>query len=843
MTSKRKINVEMLRELMNNPHCIRNMSVIAHVDHGKSTLTDSLLAANELIAQADVGNKRGTDIGKVEQEKGITIKSTGVSLLYDTSETFFKHPSGIEQFLVNLIDSPGHVDFSSEVTAALRLTDGALVLVDCVEGACVQTETVLRQALAERIKPVLAINKLDRAFLELQLSSEEIYNNFCQWISDVNNVIQTYEDEAMGDLLVAPEKGTVAFSAGRQGWAFTLRDFARMYAKKFSISEDKLMEKLWGENYYDPEAKRWTSNSTSASGKRLTRGFCQFILDPIAKIFKTCMDNNIEELDQLITKGLNIRVSADEKEKLQGKDLLKVVMQRWLPASRSLLEMIATHLPSPVQAQKYRVELLYRGPMDDETANAIRNCDPNGPFVMYISKLIPTKDNSRFYAFGRVFSGTASAQKVTIMGNNYDPGSKTDLYVDKSIQRVVLMMCGKAEAIDSVPCGNTCGLVGVDTFLTKSGTVASSKESFPIINMKYSVSPVVRVAVAPKNPADIARLVEALKKLSKTDSLVQCTVEPTGEHIVACAGELHMEICLGELRDIMGQSPIVVSDPVVSLRETVIETSSQVCLSKSPNNHNRLYAIAEPLGEQLVLALESKSLDVHGDAKEVARKLVSEHGWNPDFSKKIWAFGPETRDTNAIVDGTRGVQYMNEIRDNVVGGFQEACRRGVLADEELRGVRFTLMDATLHGDTIHRGGGQIIPATRRVFNASLLTASPRLMEPIYTVDVQCPQSAVHTVYEVLNMRRGSVVEEMSRPGTTQFNLKGYLPVLESFGFTEALRAATSGSAFPQLVFDHWSVLDSDPMEEGRARELIRASRRRKGLDADIPPLDRFLDKL
>jgi len=819
------------------------MSVIAHVDHGKSTLTDSLLAANELIAQSDVGNKRGTDIGKVEQEKGITIKSTGVSLLYDTTETSFKDPNGIEQFLINLIDSPGHVDFSSEVTAALRLTDGALVLVDCVEGACVQTETVLRQALQERIKPVLAINKLDRAFLELQLSNEEIYSNFVKWISDVNNVISTYEDEIMGDLRVVPEKGTVAFSAGRQGWAFTLRDFARMYAKNGGMSEDRLMEKLWGENYYDPETKKWTSSSTSASGKTLQRGFCQFILDPISQIFKTCMDNNLEELDRLIGK-LKIRVSSEEKEKFSGKDLLKIVMQRWLPASQSLLEMMATHLPSPIEAQKYRVELLYRGPMDDDTASAIRNCDPNGPFVMYIAKLIPTKDGSRFYAFGRVFSGTASAQKVTIMGNNFEPGTKTDLFVDKSVQRVVLMMCGKAEAIDSVPCGNTCGLVGIDAFLTKSGTVASHKDSFPIINMKYSVSPVVRVAVAPKNPAEIHRLVEALKKLSKIDSLVQCTVEPTGEHVVACAGELHMEICLGELREILGQSQIVVSDPVVSVRETVTAGSSQVCLAKSPNGHNRLYAVAEPLGENLVVALENKIVSVHGDAKELSKKLCSEFDWNPDFSKKIWSFGPETRETNCIVDATRGIQYMNEIRDNVVAGFQETCRRGVLCDEELRGVKFVLTDATLHADTIHRGGGQIIPATRRVLNAALLTASPRLMEPIYAVEVSCPQQAVHTVYEVMNMRRGSVVEEVARPGTSQFNLKGFLPVLESFGFTEALRAATSGTAFPQLVFDHWNVLEWDPMQEGKARDLVRAARRRKGLpDADIPPLERFLDKL
>jgi len=149
------------------------------------------------------------------------------------------------EFLINLIDSPGHVDFSSEVTAALRVTDGALVVVDTVEGVCVQTETVLRQALGERIKPVVIINKVDRALLELQVSKEDLYQNFSRVIESVNVVISTYYDKALGDCQVYPEKGTIAFGSGLHGWAFTIRQFATRYAKKFGVDKSKMMERLW----------------------------------------------------------------------------------------------------------------------------------------------------------------------------------------------------------------------------------------------------------------------------------------------------------------------------------------------------------------------------------------------------------------------------------------------------------------------------------------------------------------------------------------------------------------------------------------------------------------------
>jgi elongation factor 2 len=835
--------MEQMREIMDKPNNIRNMSVIAHVDHGKSTLTDSLVAAAGIIALEDAGNVRLTDTRQDEKDRGITIKSTGISLYFEMPSDYELPPkSDGTKFLINLIDSPGHVDFSSEVTAALRVTDGGLVVVDVVEGVCVQTETVLRQALGERIVPVLTINKLDRGFLELQLEPESMYQNFVRVIENANVIMATYKDELMGDVEVFPEKGTVAFSAGLQGWAFTLNKFGRMYAKKFGVDKAKMASRLWGDNFFDSETKKWVTKPVSASGKPLSRAFCKFILEPIEQIFKACMSQDMEKLDKYL-KVVYVTLNTEERT-YQQKRLLKCVMQRWLPADEALLEMMVLNLPSPAKAQRYRVENLYTGPMDDPTATAIRNCNPNGPLVMYVSKMVPTSDKGRFFAFGRVFAGTiVGGQKVRILGPNFEVGKKEYLYV-KNVQRIVIMMGRRTEPVDSVPVGNTCALVGVDQFIAKTGTLVTEEESYPLVSMKFSVSPVVRVAVEPKNPSDLPKLVEGLKRLSKSDPLVQCSIEESGEHIVAGAGELHLEICIKDLQDdYMGGAPLIVSEPVVSFRETVIEESSIMALSKSPNKHNRLYVKCLPLPEELSTAIDNGQITPRDDPKVRARKLAEEFGWDPTEARKIWAFGPNTNGPNVLVDVTKGVQYLNEIKDSVVAALQWVTKEGVLTQENMRGIRFNIYDVVLHADAIHRGGGQIIPTARRAFYAAQLTAQPRLMEPIFLVEIQCPQAVVGGIYAVMNKRRGQIIEEQQRPGTPLTNVKAYLPVSESFGFTADLRSNTSGQAFPQCVFDHWKVVPGSPFEDGGAQKMVLATRKRKGLAEEIPPLDRFLDKL
>jgi len=418
--------VDQIREIMGEADQIRNMSVIAHVDHGKSTLTDSLIAKAGIIAGDKAGEVRATDTRADEKERGITIKSTGVSLYFETDIVDQKTT---RPYLINLIDSPGHVDFSSEVTAALRVTDGALVVVDYVEGVCVQTETVLRQALGEKIKPVLFVNKIDRGILELQVDGETMYQNFQRVIENANVIISTYECDDMGETQqVDPTNGTVAFGSALFGWAFTLTRFARVYAEKFKLDVAKLMQKLWGDNYFSPAKKQFTTDAAGPDGTELPRCFVQFIMKPIIMLIRNVMDGQLDNVWKMLD-NLQIVLTTEQKER-RLKDLMKIIMQKWINAAEALLEMIIMKLPSPRKAQKYRAAYLYEGPVDDPCGQSIANCDKNGPLMVFISKMVPTSDGGRFYAFGRVFAGTvATGQKVRIMGPNYKPGSKNDLNV------------------------------------------------------------------------------------------------------------------------------------------------------------------------------------------------------------------------------------------------------------------------------------------------------------------------------------------------------------------------------------------------------------------------------
>jgi elongation factor 2 len=388
---------------MQQPERIRNISIIAHVDHGKTALTESLAHVH-------------MDVGE-EKERGITIKSAAVTLPLSRLEYDEEEQKELKrEYLINLIDSPGHVDFSSEVTAALRITDGAICVVDCIEGAKTQTETVLRQAILELVKPVLFLNKIDRIWLEKHLSLPETYKLFRDTIESTNAICETYKDDVLGDIEMNPCKGNVGFGSGFFGFGFTLTHFANMYCSQFGLSPKSVAKKLWGNRAFDKSRRKWVK-VTSVDESHLN-GFCEYVLRPIQVLHDSIMSEQTETYLPIISAlGLNI-TSAELNKCSKPKEVLGLVMSRWLPAKNCVLDLCADHLPSPLVAQRYRIPRLYTGPLDTEEAKDMRLCNADGALSMYVSKMIPNeKDPGRFVAFGRVFSGTVKrGQELRILG-------------------------------------------------------------------------------------------------------------------------------------------------------------------------------------------------------------------------------------------------------------------------------------------------------------------------------------------------------------------------------------------------------------------------------------------
>ncbi|KAF5302988.1 hypothetical protein FQA39_LY19050 [Lamprigera yunnana] len=820
--------------VMGKKENIRNVSVIGHFDHGKTTLADFLVSKAGIISEHRAGESRYLDTRRDEQERCMSMKYIAISLLVKLenqnsvtvtdSDRCENEENG---FLINLIDTPGHTDFTAEVTCALRITDGVLVVIDCVAGICLQTEIVLRQALAERLKPILFINKMDRALLELKFEPEQLYQTFKHIVEHFNQLILSFGDytTSMGNVTVDPCKGSVGFGCGLHGWVFTLKKYAEMYSKKFKIDVTKLTTYLWGENFFNWNAKKWEKQKEPEN----ERAFCMYVLDPIYKVFD-CVMNKKADIKQMLFKiGIDVKnIDMDKDEK----SILKVIMHAWLPAEDALLQMIVVHLPSPAVAQEYRMGMLYVGSNDDINALAIKNCDPMGPLIMYISKMVPISDEGRFYAFGRVFSGkVTTGMKVHVMVPNNISG-KNDVFY-QTIEKTVLMMGRDIETIEEVPPGNICGLFGVDQYLLKTGTITTLKNAHNIKAMRFTVLPLIKVGVEPIEPCDLPNLIEGLKRLSKSDPVVQCITEESGKHIITGVGELHLEICLKDLED-HACVPIKKSNTFVSCCESVSAESTQICLSQSPNKHNSFYMKAYPMPDGLAEDIDNGVVGLHNEY------LRQKYDFKEQEVSKIWSFGPHHTGPNILLDCTKELKYLDAVKEHVITGFQWGTREGVLADENLRGVRFNLFDGAIHCDNMRRHPGQIICAIRKCIIASYLTAAPRIMEPIYQCEIQCPKTIVDDISNILTKRRSKIFSQREIVGTPNYVIKAYLPINDSSEFAADVCYNTRGQAVSQCTFHHWKIFPGDPMKpSSKAYNIVQNIRKQK----DLPDLNEYLHKL
>jgi len=713
---------------------IRNFGVIAHVDHGKTTMSDSLLAASGIISPSVAGQALALDSMKLEQNRQMTIRGANVTLFYENEG---------KEYVINMIDTPGHIDFTGRVTRALRAIDGVVVVSDSVEGIMTQTETVTRQALEERVRPVLYINKIDRLVKELRLDPPAMQKWLSNIIAEFNRLVDIYaEPELKEKWKVSIQGNSVAFGSAKDRWGFNFK-----VAQKKGVSF---------KDVYDA----YTSD------------------DP---------------------------------------GMIKTLAER-APLHEAVLGMVVQHHPPPHVAQRYRIPKIWPGDLESALGKSLLSCDEKGPAVMMVTTINVDPQAGRV-ATGRLFSGTVKDGDEIYLIDAKRPGK---------VQSVNIYMGNTREVVSMLPAGNIPALLGLDYAV--AGETISTVKSIPAFeSIKYVSEPVVTIAVEPKHPKDLPKLVEALRRITVEDpNLIVKINEESGETLMAGMGVLHLEIATSLLQE--AGLNITTTQPLINYRET-IRTKAGPIMSKSPNKHNKIFMRIESLGDEIIELIRNGQIKEDMDKKEMAR-ILREKGWNADEARNVAAIDVSG---NMLIDETKGVQFIQESMDSIKSGFDDVIHSGPIAHESVRGVKFVLHHFVPHEDPAHRGLAQLMPATRRAMLGSMLIADPVLLEPILGMEVKCPQEQIGTVAGILSGKRGKLLN-VEQKGVISI-IQGEIPASETFDLSEIMRGGTAGKAMWSTYFKTWQ-----PVPQSIFRNLVGEIRKRKGLNPEPPKPDEFIDK-
>ncbi|RJV01526.1 MAG: elongation factor EF-2 [Candidatus Poseidoniales archaeon] len=727
---RKEDNIKKATEVMHILPQIRNLCIAAHIDHGKTTLSDNLIAGAGMMSEELAGKSRVLDFDEQESARGITINAASASMVHGVEGT---------DYLINLIDTPGHVDFGGDVTRAMRAVDGCFILACAVEGPMPQTETVVRQALKEKVKPVLFINKVDRLINELQVTPEDMMERFKETITKVNKLIRQFApEEKKKEWQVSVGDGTVAFGSAYHNWGITVP-----YMAKSGISFKDIFE------------------------------FC-----------------NNEQQKELARKA---------------------------PVHEVLLDMAVTKLPGPVEAQPYRIPNIWNGDLETEIGQAMIKCDPEAELAMMITK-IWMDPHAGEVAVGRLYSGAINqGESVYAIG-----AAKPE-----RVQQVSMMVGGDRITVPKVVAGNIAAITGIRS-AAAGVTLSRDKDFTPFEAIRHYSDPVVTVAVEPKSMKDLPKFIDALRSLAKSDASLQVmTNQETGEALLAGMGELHLEITVYRLEEEQNIK-VKVSPPIVVYRESVEgDNRGRSFEGKSPNRHNRFMIECEPLPTDVVAALREGHFGNgnvrSGDAKEIGNKF-GEFGMDKDKMRKIYAING----TNVLVNDTKGIQGLHETRELIIEAFNEVCKKGPVADEPVMGMMVRLVDAKLHEDAIHRGPAQTIPAVRNGIKGAMLRARTVLMEPMQRSHVSVPNDWLGQVTREITNRRG-IIEDMPSEGEAT-TVIGTLPVAETFGFSNDIRAASQGRAVWNSENIGFEILPPQLFDK-----VVGEIRTRKGLKPDPNP--------
>lgn len=841
-------NMEFLADLMDTPELIRNVTLCGHLHHGKTSFVDCLIEqTHPEIYSSDDKDIRYTDTLFTEQERGVSIKASPVTLVLPDSRN--------KSYLMNLFDTPGHVNFSDEVTAAFRISDGVVIFIDAAEGIMLNTERLLKHAIQEKLPVTICLNKIDRLMLELKLPPTDAYYKLRHTLEEVNSLLSVYSEDETG-VTVSPLLGNVCFASSYYRFCFTLGSFAKIYSDSFGgINDKEFARRLWGDIYFNSKTRKFTKKPPSSSSQR---SFVEFVLEPMYKIFAQVVGDVDECLPRLCDE-LGISLTKEER-KLNIRPLLRLVCNRFFGDFTGFVDMCVNFIKSPVDNAQTKIENIYTGGSDSDLVEHMCQCDPDGPLMIHTTKLYPTQDATSFHVLGRIMSGTLLAnQEVRILGENYSLQDEEDSRFGQ-VGRLWISEARYKVEVNRVPAGNWILIEGIDQPIVKTSTitdVSNSDEVYIFRPLKFNTSSVIKIAVEPVNPSELPKMLDGLRKVNKSYPLLTTKVEESGEHIILGTGELYLDCVMHDLRKMYSEIDIKVADPVVSFCETVVETSSLKCFAETPNKRNKLTMIAEPLEKGLAEDIENEVVQITWPRKRLGEFFQTKYDWDLLAARSIWAFGPDATGPNILVDDTLPSEVdkslLGAVKDSIVQGFQWATREGPLCDEPIRNVKFKILDAVIAQEPLHRGGGQIIPTARRVAYSAFLMATPRMMEPYNFVEVMAPADCVSAVYTVLAKRRGHVTQDAPVPGSPLYTIKAFIPAIDSFGFETDLRTHTQGQAFCLSVFHHWQIVPGDPLDKSilirpleaqpathLAREFMIKSRRRKGLSEDVS-INKFFD--
>ncbi|MEM5801981.1 MAG: elongation factor EF-2 [Candidatus Aenigmatarchaeota archaeon] len=722
---------ERIKEVMKDPSRIRNIATSSHVHHGKTTLTDNLAALAGMISEkvaGDVESGMLTWFDEQERKRQLTIYGANVSMVHEYEG---------KDYLINLVDTPGHVDFGGDVTRAMRAVDGTIVLIDAVEGIMPQTETVFRQALREYVKPVLFINKTDRLIRELKLTPQQMQERFETLIKEVNELIQKYAPpEFKNKWLVSVMDGTVAFGSAFRKWAISIP-----FMQKTGIT------------------------------------------------FKDI---------------INLTLEGREEE-----------LAKKAPLHQVVLDMIIKHLPSPMEAQKYRLPKIWKGDLNSEIGRQMLAVDPNGHLAAIVTKMVPDP-HIGFAATARIFSGKIYKGKEVYLVGQRKKEKIQVVAIYKGIERI---------PVEEVTAGNIAAIVGIPDAFTGETVCDADYIIDPFEEIKHLYEPVVTKSIEPKNPMELPKLVDMLKKIAREDvTLVVKINQETGEYLVSGLGELHLEAKVENKLKELGIE-VEMSKPIVVYRE-YISQPGPVVEGKSPNKHNKLYISVEPLEDGVYKAMLEGEIPSEIEPKtkhlELFKKL-SQYGMNYDEAKNTILI----HNKNILLDLTKGVQFMNEIIEMVKDAFVEMMDEGPLAKEPCTKLKVKIIDADLHEDPVHRGPGQIMPAVRWCIRESMLRSGIVLLEPKQIIRIDVPSELIGEVIREVENRRGQILDIREERGATVITAK--MPVSDMFGFDAALKSATSGRGFYSLIEVSFEKLPTELFEK-----TVKEIRKRKGLPEQIP---------